>query len=80
MKYFKWIFVTILFCLLCFGIYKSFQSEQYGAALATLAVLFFFSYLMAKTGKITNWSVGGDKLNISVNQDQEDNKDAEPEA
>jgi Mn2+/Fe2+ NRAMP family transporter len=70
-KYLKGIFVSVLFVLLIFGIYKSIEKKEYGLSILTTSVLFMFALLMWKINP-KNFHIGGDKLNVSVNQDNDD--------
>lgn len=65
----QYIFVLIIFSLLIFGLYKAINSKEYLLAVGTLTVLFVFTYLMSEIGKIKKFKIGGDKLNVSVNED-----------
>lgn len=72
MKYLKNIFVSVLFMLLIFGIYKAIENKEYGLSIITLAVLFMFAFLMLKTRPIKNFHIGGDRLSVSVNKDSDE--------
>lgn len=72
MKYLKYAFISVLFCLLFFGIYKAIEAKEFALAIITLAVLFMFVFIMNQTKKINNFHIGGDKLSVSVNEDKDE--------
>lgn len=74
MKYLKYLFVSVLFLLLCVGCFKAIENKEYGLSLVILSVLFMFSFLMLKTVPIKNFHIGGDKLSVSVNEDDNEPK------
>jgi hypothetical protein len=74
MKYLKYAFISVLFVLLVFGIYKAIESKEFTLAIITLSVLFIFVFVMNKTGKVKNFHIGGDKLSVSVNEDDNEPK------
>lgn len=74
MKYLKYLFVLVLFVLLSFGVYKAIVTDQLVLALGTLSVQFVFAYLMLKTSPIKRFQIGGDKLSISINEEDNEPK------
>lgn len=58
----------VLFGLVSYGVYLALKGGEFALAIVIAAVLFVFVFLMLRSPKLKNFTVGGKWLRISINE------------